>query len=182
MTPSLHTVGLVAFRMAPALLSSANFTFAWVTHILIGAFKSRHMPKDTGMAAMPYWFKHMRDHVLWFIFASYVPNTILGIANAYNRVPGLDAGGGGATSVGYYASWAYLLGAFFSFGHFPLTFRWRMVGLNLTLLDEKKSQATREVAYTEFMRTNWLRSFWASFTAMTCFTVGSILWAAEAIA
>jgi hypothetical protein len=180
MTPSLHTVGLVGLRLAPALLSSANFTFAWVTHVLIGAFRSPHMPKDTGMAAMPYWFKHMRDHILWFIFASYIPNTIFGILNAYNYTLGFKSAAGD-TPLGHYTSWAYLLGAFFSFGHFPLTFKWRMVGLNLTLLDEKKSQATREIAFTEFMRTNWLRSIYASLTALTCFTAATILWIGEAL-
>ncbi|KAI1749857.1 hypothetical protein F4782DRAFT_511792 [Xylaria castorea] len=179
MALSLPTVFLVAVRLAPALPSSANFTFARVTHILIGAFKSRHMPDDVGMAAMPYWFKHMRDHALWFIFASYVPNTFLGLFNAYYHTS--QRFSGGQSEMSYYTSWAYLLGGLFSFGHFPLTFRWRMVGLNLTLLNEKASRSTREVAFKEFMRTNWLRSFWASFTAMTCFTAASILWAAEAV-
>ncbi|KAK1763482.1 hypothetical protein QBC33DRAFT_549821 [Phialemonium atrogriseum] len=134
------------------------------------------------MAAMPYWMKHVRDSSLWIIFATYVPNTLLGLANAYGYGSLLGGGrGAGSSAPGYYSSWAYLLGGIFSLAHFPLTFRMRMVALNLQLANDREPTAKREVAIKEFLRTNLLRSLGSSLTSVVSFLVAATLWAAEGV-
>jgi hypothetical protein len=179
-SPSLAAIGLATLRLTPLVLSATNVTMSAFIHVSVTAFTEPSVGPASRAAAIPGWWLHLRNFALPLIGATYVPNILLGLLNAYRySASGLLGGGAGGGDLSTLATRFYLSGAIISAAYFASTFVQGLVPLNHQMMDAKEPPARREVALAKFLQRDYIRAVTTAGPAFVCFLVGATLWAAE---
>lgn len=178
-SPSLAAIGLATLRLTPLVLSATNVTMSAFIHVSVAAFTESSVTPAARATTMPGWWLHLRNFALPLIGATYVPNVVLGLLNAYGYTASGLLGGSGGGELGTLAARFYMGGAIISVAYFISTFAQSLVPLNYQMMDAKEPPAKREVALVKFLRRDYIRAVTTAGPAFVCFLAGAALWAAE---
>ena len=180
LNPSQQAIGLAFLRIAPLGISAISWTFSYLTHEYVAAFKQRDVPYDARLATVPGWWIHIRDATVGFRLFSFSSNILLGILNARGSTLFDLLGDGSKSTVPPLAARAYLAGSFFSALYYIITIWWQFVPLQLdVLMVPKLPPAKREAGIDRFIRMDNLRLWTTSFPMLVGFAVATTLWVAN---
>jgi hypothetical protein len=182
LTPSQQLLGLALFRISPVFLAAVSGTFSYISHEFVAAFKHRAVSFEARQAVLPGWWDHIRPVSLPVIWLSFIPNFIIGLANAKSSTLWGWLGDGSVGAVGPLAATLYRIGAIVSIAYFPHTIYRGFVPLQTkAIMVESCPKEKREHALNEFIRMDFQRGWTAGFPVCVLFVAAVTVWVADQI-